>query len=54
MDRSIERDDKELTGKEPLDVLDIIDAPAKLTLLTYVVDTNLDPIERSPQHVLHR
>ena len=40
--RSIDCDDKRLTGKEPLDVLDVVDAPVKLTLLTYVVDADLD------------
>lgn len=33
---------KKLTGKEPIYVLDIIDAPAQLTFLTYVVDADLD------------
>ena len=48
--------DEELTGQEPPYVLDIIDTPTKLTLLTYVVDADLDtnPIERSPQHILHQ
>ena len=55
-EHSTECDNKELTSEEPLYILDIIDAPAKLALLTCVVNANLDtnPIERSSPRVLHR
>lgn len=44
-ERSTECDDKELTDEKPLYILDIIDAPAKLALLTCVVDADLIPIQ---------
>jgi hypothetical protein len=52
-ERSTECDDKELTGEEPSYILDVIDAPAKLALLTCVVDADLDinPIERSSPRI---